>query len=154
MPFMVASTLASQPDGSYVRQAFLNGLRMQAEDGVNPYKFGESSDTHNATYAGDSIIGVRLAEIRKSCAVQFGTRILPAISMLIPHLERRGPDRVWAHPRDYDGFRRKETDPYEGSGGYDLPATEDPDVLAKSYSGGVSMGGDLIGESRFYRLGS
>ena len=55
MPFMVASTLASQPDGSYVRQSFLNGLRMQAEDGVNPYKFGVigSSDTHNATYAGE-----------------------------------------------------------------------------------------------------
>lgn len=32
-------------------------------------------------------------------------------------------------------------------GGYDLPAADDPDMLAKSYSGGVSMGGDLIGEA-------
>ena len=64
---------------------------------------------------------------------------------------------VWAEENTresiYDGFRRKETFGTSGTrmkvrffGGYDLPAVEDPDMLAKSYSGGVSMGGDLIGD--------
>ena len=50
MPIRVASTLASQPEGSYVRDAYLRGLLLEAKDGFNPYKFGVigSSDTHNA----------------------------------------------------------------------------------------------------------
>ncbi|MEM1434143.1 MAG: DUF3604 domain-containing protein [Pseudomonadota bacterium] len=50
MPLRVASDLASKASGSYVREAYLNGLAMQAEQGFNPYRFGVigSSDTHNA----------------------------------------------------------------------------------------------------------
>ena len=50
MPVRVASPLASQPQGSYVREAWLNGLAMEDASGVNPYRFGVigSSDTHNA----------------------------------------------------------------------------------------------------------
>jgi len=48
MPYRIASTLPSEPDGSYVRQAYLRGIAMEAEFGSNPYKFGliGSSDTH------------------------------------------------------------------------------------------------------------
>ena len=50
MELRIASTLASQPEGSYVRNAFLNGMLMEEESGINPYKFGviAASDTHNA----------------------------------------------------------------------------------------------------------
>ncbi len=50
MPYRIASTNLSQPDGSYVRQAFLRGLQFAEEGLTNPYKFGliGSSDTHNA----------------------------------------------------------------------------------------------------------
>ena len=50
MPLRVASSLSSRPNGSYVREAYLNGLLMEAESGFNPYKFGVigASDTHNA----------------------------------------------------------------------------------------------------------
>ncbi|MXY05025.1 MAG: DUF3604 domain-containing protein [Gammaproteobacteria bacterium] len=50
MPIRVASPLESQPQGSYVREAWLNGLAMEDAEGVNPYRFGVigSSDTHNA----------------------------------------------------------------------------------------------------------
>ncbi len=50
MPIRVASPLASRPQGSYVREAWLNGLAMEDAEGFNPYRFGVigSSDTHNA----------------------------------------------------------------------------------------------------------
>ena len=50
MPVRVASPLLSQPQGSYVREAWLNGLAMQEAEDLNPYRFGVigSSDTHNA----------------------------------------------------------------------------------------------------------
>ena len=50
MPYRVASTQLSEPAGSYVRDAYLRGLKI-ADSGVrNPYKFGliGSSDTHVA----------------------------------------------------------------------------------------------------------
>jgi hypothetical protein len=48
MPYRVATTLHSEENGSYVRQAYLRGLQMEADMGANPYKFGliGSSDTH------------------------------------------------------------------------------------------------------------
>lgn len=50
MPYRVAYTLASEPQGSYVRRAYLDGLQMLADSGFNPYRFGVigSSDTHTA----------------------------------------------------------------------------------------------------------
>jgi len=50
MPIRVASNLASQAPGSYVRDAYLRGLQSEEKGGFNPYKFGVigSSDTHNA----------------------------------------------------------------------------------------------------------
>ena len=50
MPFRVATTLPSEPSGSYVRQALLNGLNLEQGTSVNPYQFGfvGASDTHTA----------------------------------------------------------------------------------------------------------
>ncbi len=50
VPFKLGSGFnKSQPHGSYAREALLNGLRFEAQLGVNPYQFGfiGSSDTHN-----------------------------------------------------------------------------------------------------------
>ncbi|NKC00767.1 MAG: DUF3604 domain-containing protein [Pseudomonadales bacterium] len=53
MPFRVATQLQSEPSGSYVREALLNGLALAEENTINPYKFGfiGASDTHNAASA-------------------------------------------------------------------------------------------------------
>ena len=50
MPYRIATTLPSEPNGSYVRQALLNGLTFQDKGVRNPYKFGfvGASDTHTA----------------------------------------------------------------------------------------------------------
>ena len=44
----VASPFYSKPNGSYVREAYLRGLSLEAEYKINPYKFGlvGASDTH------------------------------------------------------------------------------------------------------------
>ncbi len=50
MPYRIATTLHSEENGSYVRQAYQRGLQIEADVGANPYKFGliGASDTHTA----------------------------------------------------------------------------------------------------------
>ncbi|MDG2347337.1 MAG: DUF3604 domain-containing protein [SAR86 cluster bacterium] len=50
MPFKVATQSISKTKGSYVRDALLEGIKMEQAEGFNPYKFGliGSSDTHTA----------------------------------------------------------------------------------------------------------
>lgn len=55
MPYRVATTLPSDPHGSYAREALLNGLAFEDKDVSNPYKFGfiGSSDTHTGAISDD-----------------------------------------------------------------------------------------------------
>ena len=48
MPYRVGPIALSKPEGSYVREALLNGLALEREGITNPYQFGfiGSSDTH------------------------------------------------------------------------------------------------------------
>ena len=48
LPNRVGTRLPSQASGSYVREALLNGISMQANQQFNPFKLGVigSSDTH------------------------------------------------------------------------------------------------------------
>ncbi|MFT7243961.1 MAG: hypothetical protein ACI82A_001311 [Candidatus Azotimanducaceae bacterium] len=50
MPYRVATNALSKPEGSYVREALLNGLALEQQGMTNPYLFGfiGSSDTHSA----------------------------------------------------------------------------------------------------------
>lgn len=54
-PYRVATLLESEPKGSYVRDAYLNGLSINKKLQANPYKFGliGSSDTHTGAIADD-----------------------------------------------------------------------------------------------------
>ncbi|HIL18103.1 MAG TPA: DUF3604 domain-containing protein, partial [Gammaproteobacteria bacterium] len=50
MPYRVATNALSKLEGSYVRDALLNGITLEQEGMMNPYQFGfiGSSDTHSA----------------------------------------------------------------------------------------------------------
>jgi len=50
MPYRIATNALSKPEGSYVREALLNGLALEQQGMTNPYQFGfiGSSDTHSA----------------------------------------------------------------------------------------------------------
>lgn len=167
MELRVASTLPSRAEGSYVREAYLNGLLMEERDGVNPYRFGVigSSDTHNAAGSFEednywSKTGVLDIEPH-----QRGSVPLPGSSPDAPEYAQgasqfwgaSGLAGVWAesNTRDaiFDAFRRKETFSTSGPhirvrffGSFDF----DEDALlenpvSQGYEKGVPMGGDLTG---------
>ncbi len=138
MPYRVATTLHSEENGSYVRQAYLRGLAMEAETGANPYKFGliGSSDTHTGAGSFEednffSKIGLldSTAELRGSVPVPEETAAAAEEDGLQQQLKevdgevfRDGQQQFWGasglagvwaeeNTRDaiFDAFRRKET---------------------------------------------
>jgi uncharacterized protein DUF3604 len=167
MPLRVASNLPSQAPGSYVREAYLNGLLMEQENGFNPFKFGVigSSDTHNAAGSFEednywSKTGLMDIEpyLRGSVPLPTSTPENPEYAQgASQYWGASGLAGVWAesNTRDsiYDAFRRKETFSTSGPhikvrffAGYDINDTllNASDAIAKAYAGGVPMGADLM----------
>lgn len=140
-------------DQDFVRDALLEGLRIEAALGVNPYKYGmiASTDTHLGTpgaasetaYPGHGGAGPGARE-----AVGAGLTDLVAFNP-------GGLAVVWAEENSrealFRGMLRKET--YGTSGprfvvrmfGGDLPddLCDDPDLVSQGYDRGVPMGADL-----------
>lgn len=118
-PYQIASWAKSRPQGSYVREAWLNGLAMEAGDGFNPYRFGivGASDTHNAGERFDedkfvSKVGLLDSEPTSRGSVPFSDEggFREAYNRFFGASGLAG---VWAkeNTRDaiFDAFRRKET---------------------------------------------
>jgi uncharacterized protein DUF3604 len=171
LPYRIGTTQPSAIEGSYVREAYVNGLRLQQDRGFNPYRFGVigSSDTHNAaaspsesSFSGES--GMLDATPRQRGSVPLetpnpdGSRYGGSPNALFGASGLAG---VWAESNTreaiFDALRRKETFATTGPhirvrffGGYDLPddLVDDPEMIAKAYAGGVAMGGDLAGAGR------
>lgn len=169
MPFRIASPLTSAPAGSYVRDAYLRGLTLEAVVGVNPYKFGiaAASDTHVSAGSFEeskywSKVGLLdfNGQLRGSLPLEIAEdspRYSPNTSFQT--WGASGLTGAWAESNTrssiYDAFRRKETFGTSGSrirvrffAGYDL-ATDtqlDADGLAVLYENAVAMGGDLAAE--------
>ena len=202
MPFRIATQIKSNISGSYTREAQLTGLKLEEERGFNPFKFGlvGSSDTHNASSAGDessfySKVGLIDAtpELRSSVAIdpQEGEgpldvyRCPETVATNISGEDAIPAERIWCgedagrfadtsyltwgasglaaawaeeNTREsiYDAFRRKETFGTSGPrirvrffAGYEYgdDLTDAPDMVARAYTGGVPMGGDLMGRA-------
>jgi hypothetical protein len=137
MPYRVATMLPSEPKGSYVRDALLRGLALEASGAGNPFRFGliGSSDTHTGAISEDESnyfakIGVLDATPQLRGSVPLGTlrgwiyRIVAGD--LVENVDGRRYSRsasptfgasglagVWAeeNSRDaiYQALRRKET---------------------------------------------
>ena len=160
-PYHIASWNKSRPQGSYVREAWMNGLAMEATDGLNPYRFGivGASDTHNVGERFDedkylSKVGVLADEApeRGSVPLDDGDGFLETYQRFFGASGLAG---VWAseNTRDaiFDAFRRKETFATSGprmkvrfAASYDF--TDDlvdaPDLLDQASQGTV-QGGEL-----------
>ena len=147
----------SKPHGSYIREAFQNGLAMQASRGYNPYKMGVvgASDSHNTAsnysqsdYFGDHGVFDATPEARLSGAVESG--------MTIVETGTSGLGGVWAEENTresiFDAMARREVFATSGvrlkvrmfgGWGYDKDMLSKSDWVKKAYAGGVPMGGDL-----------
>ena len=166
-PYRIATQLYSEPKGSYVREAYVNGLVLQETQGFNPFRFGVvgATDTHNSggtpeehNFHGKVGRGDGTGQLRGAVPVdeptEDGEKYRPR-----RYWGGSGLAVVWAeeNTRDsiYDAFRRKET--YATSGprmrlrffggyGYTDDLASDPEMIAAAYEGGVPMGGDLLAD--------
>jgi hypothetical protein len=147
----------SRVNGSYIRQAYQNGLAMQNARGYNPYKMGVvgASDSHNTvtSYTASNFFGQHgsmdgTPKVRMEANVDSGMATLQTGTS--------GLGGVWAEENTresiFAAMQRKETFATTGVrikvrlfGGWDFK----PDVLkqkdwaAVGYALGVPMGGDL-----------
>ena len=160
-PYHIASWRKSRPQGSYVREAWMNGLAMEATDGLNPYRFGivGASDTHNVGERFDedkylSKVGVLADEApeRGSVPVADDDGFLETYQRFFGASGLAG---VWAseNTRDaiFEAFRRKETFATSGprmkvrlAASYDFTAdlVDAPDLLDHASQGTV-QGGEI-----------
>ena len=157
-------TTPSQPSGSYVREAYLNGLRLEEERGINPFRFGLVGATDNHAGSGaptESDYFTAGGRPQRGSSIPFDPPrpdgSLYSASPLGSIRGASGLTGVWAEENTresiYDAFRRKETFATTGPrirlrffGGYDYAddLADDPDLVATAYSGGVAMGGELV----------
>ena len=167
MPYRVATVLKSRPQGSYAREAWLNGLLMQARDGLNPYHFGVigSSDTHNSGEVFDEDRFVSKVGTLDSAPVGRGSVPVNPEDETSGYTEganiyfgASGLAGVWAEENTrgaiFDALRRKETFSTTGTwirlrffGGHGLSEEMlDAGNIAQAYEVGVPMGGDLVAQ--------
>ena len=167
-PYRIATRLYSEPSGGYVREAYLNGLKLEEEVGYNPFRFGliGSTDTHNAAPTPEednyhSKVGINDGTPQRRGSVPLDEPLsdgsVYAANDAFIQFGASGLAGVWAEENTrgslYDAFRRKETFATTGPrvrvrffAGYDYTdaLAEDLDMIEKAYAGGVPMGSDLL----------
>jgi hypothetical protein len=172
MDVKVATVEPSRPQGSYVRDAYLAGLRMQQQEGFNPYQFGllSASDTHVGAGAFDednywSKVGSVDGTPRGRGSVPLakpnadGSRYVSGVLGSFETWGASGLAGVWAQENTraaiFDAMRRKETFGTSGPRmrvrffaglSYDNQLIDSKDFLQHLYAEGVPMGGNLLGD--------
>ncbi len=161
--------LPSQPRGSYVREALVNGLLLEDQQGFNPFKFGVigSSDTHVSAgsfeeddYWGKMGLTDATPELRGSVPDPDAEESQGMFAATrISEYGASGLAVVWAESNTreaiFDALRRKET--YSTSGprillrffaGYGFPEGIEfmSDGVEQADRLGVPMGADLIAD--------
>ena len=144
----------------YLREALKNGLKVEQELGVNPFKYGMAAgtDTHTGLTSGEEdnffgklVAGEPAADRWKEDALKFGPdRIVKGWEMTAA-----GYTAVWAtgntRAEIWDAMKRRETYATSGPhmvvrffGGYDFTTADISRVpAAAGYEKGVAMGSDL-----------
>jgi hypothetical protein len=147
---------APRLSGSYIREAYQNGLAMQATRGYNPYKFGVvgASDSH------DTAVGYSQSNYFGGHGLLDGTpqtRLSgKEVGLSMDMLSASGLGGVWAEENTresiFAAMQRKETFGTSGVrikvrlfGGWDfrLDVLKQKDWVKTAYANGVPMGGDL-----------
>jgi hypothetical protein len=147
----------------YVRSALKNGLKLEAEFGTNPYKFGliSSSDAHTGLSAmeEDNFFGKTTPQepSPERISATFVDNKQTGVKIMDWEVSAAGYAAVWAKENTraslWDAMQRKETYSTSGPrmtvrffGGWDFEAKDAQNRLPAEvgYSKGVPMGGDLV----------
>jgi hypothetical protein len=161
----LSGKIAKTPDmlpKEYGRSALKEGLRLEEQLGVNPYKFGMigSTDAHGGIPSSREENNFSKAHIAEPSAERAEHALIkgkvPELSILVKDLSASGLAAVWARENTreaiWDAMARKETYATTGTrlkvrvfGGWDFKADEvdKPDFARQGYARGVPMGGDL-----------
>ena len=151
--------VSSMYAGEYVREALKRGLALEAQTGVNPYKFGliGSTDSHTALATADEIqffgkhSGTEPSAARTMAPQNLGTRK----GRFGWHYLASGYAAVWAKANTraaiFDAMTRREVYASTGPrmtvrvfGGWDFTADDlKGDWVRAGYARGVPMGGEL-----------
>lgn len=151
--------------GGYYRDALLTGLKMQTENGYNPYQLGAlgSSDTHvsGGPYEEDAFFtSTPNTPVSRGAAYpDFDNKDASWQDFWTPRQATHGTGGlagVWAAENTraalFDGMRRRETFATSGprirvrffaSQGFPKGITQSNDLIEQAYEHGVSMGGVL-----------
>ncbi len=167
---LIPSHVKGQVEGSYVREALQNGLRLQKGRGFNPFHFGfvGASDTHVGGGSFDergywSKLGRNDAHAEQRGSVPpdgaeswEGVELDPRAQNWFAKWSASGLTGVWAEVNTreaiYAALRRKETFATSGTrirvrffAGLDFEdgLIESPNLISDAYRRGVPMGGDL-----------
>lgn len=146
--------------GSYLRQAYLDGLALDSAGLGNPFKYGiiGDSDTHNSASAieEDNYTGKFAIENSPKHRLM-GALPVESNNKQLREFSSGGLAGVWAESNTreaiFDAMLRKETFGTSGtrmkvrmfaSWGFDKNILESADWLTTAYQKGVPMGGDLL----------
>ena len=146
----------------YARAALKEGLRLEEQLGVNPFKFGMigSTDAHNALPTTREENNFGKAHFVEPSADRYEHPLIvapnPELSILTKDLGASGLAAVWARENTresiWDAMARREVYATTGTrllvrvfGGWDFEPDEvhRPDFARQGYARGVPMGGDL-----------
>lgn len=146
----------------YAREALKQGLRLEKQFGINPYKFGMvgSSDNHTGLPTTREENNFSKASFAEPSATRYEHPLIkasdPANSINLKDVGAAGLAAVWARENTrasiWDAMARKETYATTGTrmtvrvfGGWDFKADEvvRPDFARTGYDRGVPMDGDL-----------
>lgn len=146
--------------GEYVREALKRGFTIEADTGVNPFKFGMigSTDSHTglATADSDNYFGKHTAVEPGANRASYEDAIAGRGLRIGWHYLASGYAAVWAQENTrealFDAMMRKEVYATTGPritlrffGGWEFGADDagTADLAARGYSKGIPMGGDL-----------
>ncbi len=165
MPYLVSTTNVGEVNGSYVREAWLNGLGLTEQQGFDPFGFGVigSSDSHNGSSGGFEEdfwgkIGVVDGTGKQRGSVPLSPDDSFEVDAAVITWGSSGLAGVWAERNTreslYEAMRRKETFGTSGTrikvrffAGHDLPSIDSKQLISEAYAGGVPMGADLAAEA-------
>ena len=157
---LVADGRIGKVPGSYVREALMNGVRLQAEAGFNPFEVGfvGATDFHSGTSAVEEHNMTSMSGDTVDATLE--ERLVTSTWSRMPFQGRSaaGLTGIWASENTRDALfasmRRRETYATTGTritvrffGGwnYDASLLERDDWVDAGYAGGVPMGGVLNG---------